>query len=147
MQGGDLDEPPALCSDTKLSPEYYQQVIDDLIQQNDNFSQELELSREAQAEAEKATQSANFKLEKTMAVVDEMKTLKHDVFLFKKKTAEDEMQLQVQIERLQEQKKELELNFNTMQESHNKEKETLHVQIIKMQKRAMILQGDLAAAE
>ena len=51
----------------------------------------MEQAREAQAEAEKASQVANLKLEKTMAVVDEMKTLKHDVFLFKKKTAEDEL--------------------------------------------------------
>lgn len=52
-----------------------------------------------------------------MAVVDEMKTIKHDVYLFKQKTAEDELQLQSQIERLLEQKRELELNFDTMHET------------------------------
>jgi len=88
-----------------------------LIQQNDNLSQELEQTRLAQADAEKVTTLANIKLEKTMAVVDEMKTIKHDVYLFKQKTAEDELQLQSQIERLLEQKRELELNFDTMHET------------------------------
>lgn len=40
---------------------------------------ELDEVRQLHAEAEKATQQATYKLEKTMTVVDEMKNLKFDV--------------------------------------------------------------------
>lgn len=72
------------------------------------------------ADAEASAQHATMKLEKAMAMVTELKTLKNDVMHLKQQTNESEQQKLIELRKIGDEKKELELKFNSFAESNNK---------------------------
>ena len=86
------------------------------------------------AEAERQAQSSISKLEKAMAMVDELKSLKTDVANLKYQTTQSEQQRMTDIQSFESQKQDLQNQYSKFVESNNKQKADLHSQIAKLRK-------------
>ena len=80
-------------------------------------------------------------------MVEELKSLKNDVTALKRQTNESEQQHINEIQVVSDKKKELEIKFGAFQESNNKQKADLLVQIGKLKRMVTGQQKDLLTQE
>ena len=100
-------------SSAPLGPEHLRQLIDDLVVEKDALTAELQTSKTQCEEAKQTALTATMKLEKAMAMVNELKSLKTDVLLLKQKSNDSEQQRASEITRLLQEKRELESKFTS----------------------------------